>query len=79
MTLTASESAGLVVLHGGLAVPLAALRVLWSLEDRGLIVRLDGDGLLVGPRGKLTDADRAGIRQHRDDLRQLVADCERVQ
>ena len=55
-------------------VTAGAVRLLWSLEDRGVAVRLDErDGaLLVGPRGRLTDADRRAIRAYRDELRELV-------
>lgn len=78
-TLTSSETQPVVVLRGGLSVPLAALRVLWDLEDRGLTVRLaDGSGLLVGPPRRLTDADRSAIRRHRDQLIRLVRDCDEV-
>lgn len=40
-TTTASE---VVVLRGGLSVPLPALQLLWCLEDRGLLIRLDEAG-----------------------------------
>jgi hypothetical protein len=47
--------------------------VLWAFEDRGLTIRLDHDGaLLVGPRERLTVADRDAIRAHRDMLVALV-------
>jgi hypothetical protein len=61
-----SSNPPLVVLKNGLTVPVDAVRLLWQLEDRGLYVRRDGDGLAVGPRQHLTDADRAAIRRHRD-------------
>ena len=35
----------IVSLKGGTVVSLPALRVLWSLEDRGFLVRLNGDAL----------------------------------
>ena len=77
MTTTASSQT--VVLRGGLTVDVAALRLLWSLEDRGVDVRLAADGaLLVGPRAALTDTDRAAIREHRNILEWLVRYCERV-
>ena len=66
----------LVTLHGGLAVPVEALQVLWSLEERGFDVRLAEDGvLLVAPGSKLTTEDRQAIRHHRAELRQLVTYC----
>lgn len=76
---SASELQNLVTLKSGLTVPIDALRLLWQLEDRGLSIRSDGDGLAVGPRDLLSDADRDLIRQHRDDLCALVRYCEAVQ
>jgi hypothetical protein len=66
----------LVVLRSGLSVPVDVLRLLWELETRGLSVRIDGDGLTVGPRRLLTDEDRSAIREHRDELKALVRDVE---
>ncbi len=72
MLSTASDS--IVILRGGLTVSLPALRVLWDLENRGLTIRLDADGgLLVGPRDRLTPADRELIHRHRDQLIALVS------
>ena len=71
MTTTVSNEN--VVLKGGLSVDIAALRLLWALEDRGLDVRLAADGdLLVGPRAELSADDRAGIRAYRNQVVQLV-------
>ena len=78
-TLTNSETE-LVSLRGGLAVPLAALQLLWALEDRGMTVTLNGRGvLLVGPRRELTAEDREQIREHKDTLKALVAYVELVE
>ncbi len=72
-----SSKAEVVALRGGLAVPLAALRLLWDLENRGLTVRLSERGrLLAGPRDRLTPDDRAGLEEHRDVLVTLVAYTE---
>ena len=76
MSSTASD---LVVLRGGLAVPLDALQLLWALEDKGCIIRMDGDDLLIGPRTKLDANDRARIAEHRDHIRALVRLCEAIQ
>lgn len=77
MLTTTSTTSETVVLRGGLSVPLAALRLLWSLEDRGLVIRLDPTGeLRIGPREYLTDADRANIRRWRDALAAAVAYCD---
>ena len=77
-TLPVSEHQ-IVALRGGLAVPVAALRILWGLEARDFDVSLADDGaLLVAPASKLTTDDRRTIRHHRDDLRQLVSYCDEV-
>ena len=41
----------LVYLRGGLTVPLAALEILWNLENRGATFRIDGDDIVIRPRG----------------------------
>jgi|KBSMisStandDraft_5_1062788.scaffolds.fasta_scaffold15276_6 hypothetical protein len=58
----------LVVLRGGLTLPLAALRLAWALEARGLHLGVDGDLLRVGPRDLLTDDDRAELRRWKPHL-----------
>ncbi len=77
-TTTAPE---LVTLKGGLVVSVDALRMLWDLEDRGFDVKL-GDGrlykVLVGPFDRLTAADKAAIRTHRDALAELVRYVDEV-
>ena len=60
-----------------MTVELAALRFLWSLEERGLVVRGDGPNLLVGPGRALTNADRAAVREHKQALLALLAYGER--
>ena len=72
MTTFAPNSVETVVLHGGLVASLASLRALWSLEDRGFHVRLDGDELVVSPGSRLTSEDCRLIRQLRDELVALV-------
>lgn len=68
----------IVVLKGGHSATLAALRLLWSLEDRGLTLTLDGEDLLVGPRTDLTPGDRDLIREHKPELIYLVRYCDEV-
>jgi len=66
---TVSEAAtGLVTLSGGLVVPLPVLKFVWALEDRGAQFSLDGDEILVRPKGLLTDRDRVAIRSFRQDV-----------
>jgi hypothetical protein len=68
-----------IVLSDGLAVTFAALRVLWSLEARRFSFWVVEDELYVKPRSRLTDADDAAIREHRDELVALVRFCEVIQ
>jgi hypothetical protein len=65
-----------VCLSGGLTVPLPALRVLWNLEDRGVHLRLDGDGIVATPRTSLTDADRAAVKRWRGHVVALLQYCQ---
>ena len=71
-----SASEQFVVLPG-LTLPLAAVRLALDLENRGMHLILDGDGILVGPRDRLTDEDRDAIRRWRLHLRAIVAYAER--
>jgi hypothetical protein len=71
----AMSDSDLVTLGGGSAVPLPAVRVLWTLEDRGLHVRLEGDDIIVRPRRLLKDEDRAEIRRLNPHLVTLIAYC----
>ena len=70
-----ATNANSITLAGGTIVPLAALRLCWALEDRGLNLELDGDDLLVRPRTLLTDTDRAAIRELRPYLKSLIHYC----
>jgi hypothetical protein len=64
------------MLRGGLTLPLAAIQLAWSLEDRGVHLESDGDDVLsVGPGDRLTDADRAAIRRWKPHLLALVRYC----
>ena len=62
------SEAEVVVVAGGLSIPLRAFRVAWALEARGFSFREDRGDLVVRPRHCLTDADRTSIRQCRDEL-----------
>lgn len=66
-----------VYLRGGLTVPLPALQVLWSLEDRGVRLMLEGeDGIIARPRTLLTDQDRVDIRHWRSHVIAVLRYCE---
>jgi len=61
-----------VCLKGGLTVSVDALRLGWSLEDRGFHMRPVADKLEVQPHERLTREDAQQIRQHRDELLTLA-------
>lgn len=65
-----------IVLKGDLAVPLEALRLLWSLEDRQYRIRVADQRLVVNPRGTLTEEDRTQIAEYKWTLVALVQYCE---
>jgi hypothetical protein len=67
------------MLAGGLTVSLDSLQLLWSLEDRGCVIEAEQGDLLVGPRGRVTDAERERIRALKFELLALVRYCETVQ
>lgn len=57
----------------GLTVPLEPLRLLWSLEARGLTVGRDGNTITVIPAGQLTEDERAALRRWRPHVLALVS------
>jgi hypothetical protein len=61
-----------LTLPGGVRVAVEAVCLGMGLEARGCHVTVVGDGLVVGPRDRLTDADREALRRWRDDLRAVV-------
>jgi hypothetical protein len=73
-----SNSDGFVVLRSGLVLPLAAVQLALDLENRGLHLAVDGEGLAVGPRHRLTDHDRDSIRRWKPHLISLLTEAERV-
>ena len=62
----------LVVLRGGVSVPVAAYLLAIDLEARGVHLCGDGDDILVGPRALLTDQDRTAIRELKPHLLDIV-------
>lgn len=77
---TTMSGSDLVVLRGGLAVPLSALRLVWMLEDRGCHLVLDADDVLrVGPGELLSDDDRHAIRRWRSYVVAIVRYVEAIQ
>jgi hypothetical protein len=74
MTVTAMSNSEFVTMRGGLTLPIGALRLAWDLELRGLHLAVDGvDVLSVGPGDRLTENDRALIRQWKWHLLAMLA------
>lgn len=70
--MTTSEK--LVVLRGGVSVPVSAVVLLLDLEARGFSFSRPGpDTLRVSPPGQLTEADRVAIIQAKPHLLALVS------
>lgn len=69
-----------VTLRGGLTLPVDAIRLALDLEHRGLTLTIDdGDVLVVGPRERLTDEDRALIRRWKRHLLTIVTYADACQ
>lgn len=67
-------SASDFVVLPGLTLPLAAVQLALDLENRGLRLTIDdGDVLVVGPRERLTSADRKAIRLWKRHLLAIVS------
>jgi hypothetical protein len=59
-------------------VPDQALHILWSLEDRGVQIKIDHDALTMKPMSKITDSDRRLIKQYKSHIMHLVRGCEEL-
>ena len=59
-------------------VPDNALHLLWSLEDRGVQIRIDHEALVMTPTSKIPDSDRRLIKQYKSHLMHLVRSCEEL-
>ena len=59
-------------------VPDNALHLLWSLEDRGVQIRIDHDALVMTPTSKIPESDRLLIKQYKAHLMHLVRSCEEL-
>jgi hypothetical protein len=66
-----------VVLRSGLTLPLPAVRLALDLENRGLRLQVEGAGLTVSPRDRITDEDRTQIRLWKHHLIAIIAAAER--
>jgi hypothetical protein len=70
----------LVPLRDGPVVPASLISWLIDAEFRGLAFRIEPDGRLhVGPREKVTAADLAFVRGHRDLVLACVAYSDTVE
>jgi hypothetical protein len=56
----------------GLCVPVASLRLLLDLEQRGFTLAGFGDDILVRPAANLTDDDRLQLRRWKRHVRALL-------
>ena len=54
----------------------AALGLLLDLENEGFTLTAVEDRLLIGPAHRITSAQRADIRRHRDELIRMVRAIE---
>jgi len=59
-------------------VPVPALQLLWSLEDRGCTFRVDPTehAFWVDPISLVTDDDRVLIRRYKNHLVHLLRHCD---
>jgi hypothetical protein len=74
ITLDGHDIDEVITLRGGVRVRLAVLRVLWSLEERGISFRLNDRGQLVAnPRESVTEADAVWLRAHLAEAKAVVA------
>lgn len=67
-----------IELAGGIAVPVSALSLAWSLENRGYTLVATEDSLRLRPAADgsspaLTDEDRAEVRRWKSHLLMLAA------
>ena len=62
----------------GTEVPDNALHLLWSLENRGVKIRIDHGALVMTPTSKIPNADRRLIKKYRSHLMHLVRGCEEL-
>ena len=62
----------------GTEVPDNALHLLWSLENRGVKIRIDHDALVMTPTSKIPESDRRLIKQYKAHLMHLVRSCEEL-
>ena len=53
-------------------MPLAPLRLLLDLEERGLQVARDGDDIVIRPAGRLSDEDRTALRRWKPHVLALI-------
>lgn len=64
---------GMVTLAGGVAVGVAALRLVWRLEEQGVALFFDErDRLICRPKARVSAEDADLIRQHLHDVRLIV-------
>jgi hypothetical protein len=68
------SSSSFISLPGGPTLPAAVIELAIDLQQRGLHLTVEqGDVLFVGPRNRLTEEDRAGLRRWKLHLLALLA------
>ena len=64
----------LMTLRGGLQLRVDVVRLLWTMEDRGIRFHIGEDGRLYAqPRGLLTAADVAALKRNLDEVKRAVS------
>mgnify|MGYP001608198404 CR=1 FL=1 len=76
--MTASGPAESVTLKNGVVVPLEALRLGWSLEERGVQFSVDGDELVLVPPDLVRPEEVPQLRHYCRALIELVIYCDEV-
>lgn len=80
MVENATETDRFVTLRNGLVLPIQAVRLALDLENRGIRLEADDDGLAVSPKHLIRDEDRVEIRKYRNHLMVIATYVEeRVQ
>src|SRR5262245_58749328 len=67
-----SGSDRFVLLQGGLVVPVGAIEALLAVEHAGHRVTLDGEDVLIEPRGHLDEHDIDRLRRWKAHVRLLL-------
>lgn len=67
-----------VALRGGLVVSVAALRLLWFIEDRQLVITLKTNAIRVTPASQVSPELKNDVKTHATEIAGLVMYCNDV-